>query len=154
MVSGIRIGENKRMKIYVYVDWMGGMFETPEEEYEQIKIQLELALETDKFIYKTEIPPWKLENEKVDVYIIDFGGLLPGSEDSIRSIYRELIKQIEEKPNTLFILWSHFTCEWYADVMEEVAPDLKGFNVIKRPPSKGEDYRHWEEKLRDWVGKE
>ena len=132
------------MKIFALVDFMGCMDMTPEEEYCYIREWFEDALET-KFIFKSDKYPHDLENEKVDIYVIDFGGLLPGCDSAIASVYRELLTQIGEKPNTLFILWSQFTFDWYKDMMTEVAPDLEGFNVIKKGA------KDFVERLKDWV---
>ncbi len=144
------------MIICALVDHMGCLDMTPEDEYEQIKTWMERILETKDFVFKTDVQPWDLKNQLVDVYIIDYGGVMPGCDGMIEGIYRELIKQIEEKPNTLFVLWSQFTCRWYEEMMEDVTPELKGFNVTKRmdwQTLSSISQENFEKKLRGWVEK-
>ncbi len=74
--------------------------------------------------------------------------MLPGCEDMILSHFRELVKQIQEKPNTLFIIYSVMTQGWYKEAIERYAPELKeDFNVLFFMDS---DY---EEKLKKWIEK-
>jgi len=68
--------------------------------------------------------------KKVDIYIMDLGGLGPGCEDSIMSLYRSLIDQVKNKPSCLFVIYSQFTQSWYEDAMRTYAPELKASNVI------------------------
>jgi hypothetical protein len=118
------------MKVCTFVDFMGCGDLTPEDEYLEIRKWIEnlLGIPVE---YETESHPAYLDNKPVDIFIMDFGGMLPGCEDTIRSIYRELVRQVEEKPNTLFILYSAFTEQWYKEVMQMVSPDLRdAHNVV------------------------
>ncbi len=142
------------MIICALVDHMGCLDMTPEDEYKQIKTWMERILETKDFVFKTDVHPWDIKNLPVDVYIIDYGGIMPGCDSMIEGIYRSLIEQIEDKPNTLFVLWSQFTARWYEEMMEGVTPELKGFNVTKRmdwQTLSSESIENFEKKLKSWV---
>lgn len=119
------------MKICALVDEMGTGLSTPEEEYEEIKADLcgWLELDPEKVTFRPRVYPHQLGNESVDIYVMDFGGMLPGCEDGIISHFRSLLEQIKGKPNTLFIIWSRFTQRWYEEVVAEYAPEFKVPNV-------------------------
>lgn len=131
------------IKVWALVDCMGSLGKSDEEEYQEIRSDIE-AVHGMKVAFKTGKHPWMLAQQKVDAYIIDYGGLLPGSDDGIRSTYRSLLEQIQEKPNTLFVLYSAFTQRWYLGVMEATAPELKAPNVLYRNDDDFEDkWRAW-----------
>lgn len=141
------------MKICSLVDPMGTFDITPEDEYRQIKERLQ-DIFPEKFFYSTDVFPHQLENQKVDIYIIDFGGMLPGCEDMIRSNFRELVKQIDEKQSTLFIIWSAMTVKWYEQVIYDIEPNLKQPNVICRGWDEIcnlDSPEYWENKVRKWF---
>jgi hypothetical protein len=56
--------------------------------------------------------------------IIDYGGIALGTYNTMMSTLRELIKPIQEKPNTLFIIWTETTMTHYLDIIEEDAEEL------------------------------
>lgn len=117
------------MKVYAFVDFMGTNNQTQEDEYAQIKKDMSKIIGPD-FTYKSDIFPHEIGNDPVDFYIMDYGGLLPGCDDTIRSLYRSLLEQIENKPNTLFIIWSSFTQRWYKEAIENSDYNITGFNVV------------------------
>ncbi len=80
------------MKVCALVDFMGTSLESPEEEYAQIKKEIEKCTKRKITIYKTDIFPHQLQNENTDIYVMDYGGLLPGCEDTILSNFRELVR--------------------------------------------------------------
>jgi hypothetical protein len=82
------------MKVCAFVDWMGTTRQTPEEEYAEIKQRLCDLLEVspERMLFKTDVFPYQLENESLDMYVIDFGGVMPGCEDTIVSHFRSLIE--------------------------------------------------------------
>jgi len=61
---------------------------------------------------------------------MDFGGVGPGCEDSIISLFGSLIEQIQEKPNCLFVIYSTFTQRWYENAIQKYAPELEAPNVV------------------------
>jgi hypothetical protein len=120
------------MKICALVDPFGTSQQEPEDEYAEIKNDFceILGLDPNKVTFLTDVMPHKLQGTSVDAYVIDYGGMMPGSEDLVRSIFREVINQIEDKPNTLFIIWSKFSFDWYQELIKEESPELIAPNVV------------------------
>ncbi|MCE5335228.1 MAG: hypothetical protein LLG06_11655 [Desulfobacteraceae bacterium] len=119
------------MKVCALVDFVGTSEQTPEEEYAEIKRRLceLLDISPANMTYKTEVFPHQLNNESLDLYVIDFGGVLPGCEDTIVSQFGELLNQIENKPSTLFVIWSRFTAWFYEEAIRKYHPDISAPNV-------------------------
>jgi hypothetical protein len=90
------------MKICALVDAMATYSQSQEEEYAEIKERFceELELDPKTVTFLTDVMPHTLRGISTDVYVLDYGGMLPGSEDMTRHIFRETINQIEAKPNT------------------------------------------------------
>lgn len=135
------------MKICALVDPMGTSFQEPKEEYEEIKQRFceELCLEPNEVTLVPDVMPHTLSGISTDAYVIDYGGMLSGVDDLVRSIFREFIKQVEDKPNTLFIIWSTFSFRWYKELIEDENPDLKAPNVAFALDDEG-----WE-KIKRWF---
>ena len=58
--------------------------------------------------------------EKTDVYVIDYGGMgALGAVDMVYSVLRGVLKLVQEKPNTLVVIWTSFTGRYYQGVVEE-----------------------------------
>jgi hypothetical protein len=125
---------------------MGTNNQTPEEEYVQIKKDMSKIIGPD-FIYKTDVFPQNLKNDPVDFYIIDYGGIGPGCEDTIISLYHSLLEQIENKPNTLFIIWSSFTQRWYKEAIESSDYNITNFNVVYY----GDVSEEAEQRIKNWC---
>jgi hypothetical protein len=120
------------MKICALVDVMGTSIQTQDEEYAEIKERFcaELQLDPGEVTFLTNVMPHNLQNMSTDVYVLDYGGMMPGSEDTTRYIFRETINQIENKPNTLFVIWSSFSFNWYQELIERESPELVAPNVV------------------------
>jgi hypothetical protein len=129
---------------------MGSSFQEPEEEYAEIKkiFCQELGLNPEEITFVPEVMPHKLQGMSTDIYVIDYGGMLPGSDDLIRSIFRDVIRLIEDRPNTLFVIWSQFSMNWYRELVKEESPELVAPNVIFMPHVDLED--EWE-RIRRWF---
>lgn len=57
----------------------------------------------------------------IDLCVVDFGGGCSGYGEERGSMYcRELIKAIEDRPGTLFLVWSTHSVMWYRDVMLDI----------------------------------
>jgi len=112
----------KTIHVSAMVDFMGTSQFTPEEEYENIKKEIEEAL-CCEVVMKVDVTPHKLE--RCDLYVFDYGGMLPGSEGLTNSLYRGLARKIEEMPSTVFWIWSSFTAAMYAQEMGFAYPELE-----------------------------
>lgn len=119
------------MKIGMCLDFMGCGEMTQEDEYAEIEKQFRNIL-GNKCSFIRNMYPYKLSNDLVDIYIFDFGGMLPGCQDTIDSHVRDLIQQIEDHPNTLFVIWSNFTGRMFIELLEKEATEYLGshHNII------------------------
>lgn len=124
------------MRIGMFVDWVGAT-KTQEDEYKEIE-EFVMAAIGPGHKFESNVPPHKISNH--DVYVIDFGGLSAmGSRDSYSVLVHELIRKIEDKPNTLFVIWSNFTFRAYRQEMlerlgleEESLLDVQEDGTIKK----------------------
>lgn len=115
------------------VDFAGSYDKTDDEEYAEIEEMIKLALpQNTNLDFHRNIQPYALDNQSFDVYIFDFGGLLPGCDSLMSSMLNEFSKQVENHPNTLFIIWSSFTGRMYEELLQCEVKDFMGLphNVI------------------------
>jgi hypothetical protein len=118
------------MKVLMFTDPMGSLGKTQEEEYEQLKKDLELVLGASVEA-EFNVPPWHLKNRSISLYIFDFGGMGIGCSDTVEGMLRELHKAAIEHPDTLFVIWSSFSWDRYKDLMEyELGDAAKLPNVV------------------------
>ncbi len=109
-----------KIKVLFFNDPMGSFDETPEEEAKDCKrFFKELIFEDKKFIFKSTISSMDIETEKYDILIFDFGGIGLGASDMVSSLSRQILHLIEDRSNTLFIAWTHFTNEFLKDECEK-----------------------------------
>ena len=111
------------MKIGLLADWMDA-----ERDYPFMEEQMRNIFPTARF--KRDLWPHQIPGECLDLYVIDFGGTLPGCEDTVMSHMRELVRQIEENPSVTFLIWTEMTVSWYTEAIAEENPELKAPNVI------------------------
>ena len=108
------------MKICICVDPMSSsIFDYDvDKEYEEIKKEFVERFHGIELEFETQVMPHHLDNKPLDVYVFDYGGMMPGCEDLIKSLFREFIKQAEDHPNTAFVLFSNFSERWYKEMIE------------------------------------
>ena len=87
------------------------------KEYDAIEAELTKLFPKFSLSFKRDVLPHDLANENCDLYLFDYGGMLPGCTDMIVSLYRSFIQQAEDHPNTVFLLYSSFSVHWYEDLM-------------------------------------
>ena len=114
----------------------------------------------NKFIFK-EVNPIRALQESFDVYVVDYGGLSDGwdSNVAVDNVNKSMIKLIEERPNTLFIVNTHFTYDSLAHYhYTEFKKDFPQFpNLVAHP---GYFYKEdgkvpfWFTKVKEWFGVE
>ncbi len=142
-------GGNKMIKVCALVDVMASSLETPEEEYISIQAEIQGVLGRE-VSFESDVMPHDLIGKKVDVYVIDYGGMMPGCDSLINSIFQEVIKQVADKPNTLFIIWTIMSEGWYVDLIKDESPELKDApNVLFRRLGSGNDV--YREALKQWI---
>lgn len=119
------------MRILYFADPMGVGNETFEEESAYVKRYLkEFIFGKTKFDFFSTCDSMQPSEAQYDILIFDFGGIGLGCMDLVTSLSRMILKLIENKPNTLFIAWTHFTNEYLKD---ECAKELGDYpNLICR----------------------
>jgi hypothetical protein len=123
----------KLLSVIICTDMMASFDQTWEEELASMEADLRTNLPMFDFTVKTNLYPHKLlEGEKCDIYVFDFGGMMPGCESMVVNHFRSLCKAIEDKPNTLFVIWSSFSYDvYYKDMLETEFPQLANVpNVV------------------------
>jgi hypothetical protein len=118
------------LKVIACVDFMASMGETQEEEYAQIKKEMEILFPDANIIFNTIHNPAELIDKDYDIFILDFGGLMPGCDELINYTHRDTIRQIQRYENRLFIMWSTFTWRDFHYIVEDEFPQLVTFNVV------------------------
>ena len=110
--------EGGGMRAAMYVDCMGGGELEPADEYAEIEDMIRGVLGKD-VSFERDVLPHKLREQRVDVYVFDFGGMLPGCDSLVESHFRSFIEQADEHPSTLFVVWSSFSGEMYKGFLTE-----------------------------------
>lgn len=110
------------MLIEMYVDELGSSFSTPESEYMEIENRLRRHIFGDmECRFKAGVTPSNI-SPSTCIYVIDFGALAcyrSGSEWRADYLSRELIRAIEDHPDTCFFIWSSFTVKNYQYIAVE-----------------------------------
>ena len=123
------------MKILFFNDPMGTYFgDNAEQEADYCKETLqEWVFGKKKFDFESTFNSLDLENKRYDMLIFDFGGIGIGAGGLVSSLSRQILKLIEDRPDTLFIAWTHFTNEFLKD---ECSKELGEYpNLINREDS-------------------
>jgi hypothetical protein len=110
----------KKLQVLMLTDWMASSMGSQEEEYNDIQgymtelfPEFTLTFQRDFHMHKFNGIP----DSDWDVFVMDFGGLLPGCQDMVDSIYKQLVELTYKYPKKLFILWSTFTRRLYLDAV-------------------------------------
>jgi sugar/nucleoside kinase (ribokinase family) len=119
-----------KLKVIVVNDFMGSSIASTEEEVvgilgelEENGIPVELKSHFDYF-------PEDLEIKPADIFVLDFGGLLPGADSLIVDAVRSAAEWAENHPGKLLVLWSSFTTQWYMNEAKHLFPELT--NIVCR----------------------
>jgi hypothetical protein len=121
------------MKILYFCDPIGTFTgDTADQEVKYCKKWLkDFIFENKKFQFKSTFDSMAIINERYDMLIFDFGGVgCMGASELAYSLSREILKLIEERPNTLFVAWTSFTNEYLKDECEKELGDFP--NLIYR----------------------
>lgn len=137
--------DGKIISVHALVDPMGAGDMTQDDEYADIQKQISLALNNSNVKLKGNVFPYDIG--RCDMYVFDYGGMLPGCDDMIDSLFRELLKAIVDRGDTLFVIYSTFTGEMYKNFMRAERPELDGVgNVLFWTGTEADD-----KKLKEWF---
>ena len=126
---------DEQVKVGIFVDPLGTSLQNPELEYREIEKEVRDALRGTSFIpkFKREIQPDALSSERLDIYIVDYGGIsMQGCSGLIDFYNRELIKSIEDKQGTLFIIWSSMMINYILEDRRNSGLTAEAPNLIFR----------------------
>lgn len=104
---------SKELNVCIFVDFWGCGGDTPEDEMDGIEQSLrdDFGLDLGEVI-KT-IDPTEAVEEKYDLLVFDYGGVMPGCGDLVYSIVRSVIKWADANINSAVLVWSEFTADTY-----------------------------------------
>lgn len=101
--------ENEPLLIAIVVDMMGCLCldKTPDDEIADIKERMQRLLGKRKLEFYTPGSPDLKPG--TDILVYDFGGMLPGCDDLLRSNARQIIRMCQDNPNFTALIFSSFT---------------------------------------------
>lgn len=129
------------MKVLYFSDPIGTITTTFEEEAKEVEQYLkDFIFGKKKFDFVATIDSCKPNETLYDIFIFDFGGIGLGCMDLVSSLSRMILKLIEDRPNTLFVAWTHFTNEYLKDECEQelgqfpnlICRDMNNEDIIKK----------------------
>lgn len=101
------------LTIGVYADEYSWSQSDQENDMDELIKHFESIFKGD-FRYKRGVNPVNAINEKMDLYIVDFGGVSEVDGNEFTSHSRGLKRLMEDKPNTLVLFGTNFTHNEYA----------------------------------------
>ena len=121
----------KELKVVMLVDFMASSFGTTDDEYDEIERGLRVLYPEVDLSFERGMYMHVLKKSVYDIFVFDWGGLLPGAEDLTRSIYRNLLAETRKyEKDRLYILWSSFTERYFKDAANEEFPEFIAPNVV------------------------
>ena len=136
------------MKILYFCDPIGNMNDSFKKEAREVKKYLkDFIFEECKFEFVSTIDSMKPSDSLYDILIFDFGGIGLGCMDLVSSLSRMILKLIEDRPNTLFVAWTHFTNKYLKDACIKELGDYP--NLICKDMN-NEDFIG---KIKNWINK-
>lgn len=119
----------KQIKTAIIVDFMGSGDREPEDEVREHTERFNVLLAPDSLLVHTPVTPADIE-PRTELVLYDFGGFLPGAEDTVRHNVRAMIRWAEDHSSALVIIVSGFTfTNWIGPEMEELGLTLP--NIIE-----------------------
>ena len=107
---------SKILDILYFGDPIGCGGDTFDDEALCVKRTLKgLVFDKQKFNFVSTVNSMDLIEKKYDILIFDFGGIGLGCSGLVSSLSREILKLIEDRPDTLFVAWTTFTNDYLKD---------------------------------------
>jgi len=143
----------RTIRVGIVVDFMGWSEQTPEEERDEIIELLQATTLEGANVKLVAYANWVhgVTGTPMDLFVLDYGGVLPGADDMVRSQIRTAIKWAEDHPGKLLYLYTDFTRNWYEREYDETFGGHE--NIVYRFRNDHlED--EVEAKIRQWFGLE
>lgn len=123
----------EKIKVAMLVDFMASSFGSIDDEYDEIEMYITEIFPEMKITFQRELHTHLLRKMKYDIFVFDWGGLLPGADDLTRSVYKSLLYEVREyEKDRLYIMWSSFTEMYYKNMANEEFPEFITPNVVFR----------------------
>lgn len=107
------------LRLAVIVDPMASSISTTEEEIQTIVDQLEDATGINMKLVASGQGAQVIKGKKIDVVVIDYGGMSFGSGDTVKAQVDYVYHWAEDNPSSLMIIWTPFTANFYQEVVDE-----------------------------------
>jgi len=121
----------KKLRVKMLVDFMASSFGTTDDEYDEIEQGVKRLYPEVELSFERQVFTHELKKKTYDIFVFDWGGLLPGSEDMTRSIYRTLLSETRKyEKDRLYILWSSFTDRYFREAANKEFPEFIAPNVV------------------------
>lgn len=112
------------VKIGLHVDEFATMDSSPEEEYAEIEEAIREAVPGVDITFVRDLPPHKLSQTSVSVYVFDIGGMcrVDWNGERREELSRQVNKLADDRPNTLFVPWSSMTRNYLRSAIRMLQP--------------------------------
>lgn len=133
------------VKVAIVVDIMGDNEEEIAEMMDELRARIEIDAELLVWGAAVDI----IDDPRVDLVIIDYGGMLPGCDDLVRGNFRYVAEWAENHPSKLVMIWTSFSVIIYQD---EVGGEFDHLdNIILWGASRWTSRDKVEQKIRAWY---
>ena len=98
-------------RIGIFVDIMGCGDQTAEDEVESLKQTISALFPQEEMSFVgdgTLLTPDYVLDSRLDVYLFDYGGMLPGCDGLLHDLGRSFRTAVFDCPNTLFVMLTRF----------------------------------------------
>lgn len=121
------------IRVGLHVDEYATLDSSPEEEYEELEKELKEAMPEVEFNFIRDLVPTSLPHTNVDLFLFDIGGMCRGDWNGIqRGNYCDYIyRQVQDKPNTLFVPWSCMTRQSFRTTLRQMTPEWESDLEVK-----------------------
>lgn len=130
------------LDVSILVDWMGNYDETQDEEYDRIGDEIRKCFDQPVML-KYNVMPWNVDR-LCKLYVFDFGGVLPGAEDTVNGILRSVANLANERPSLAVLIYSEITfTNFYSYMSYDITDIPKNIFHVGQ-----ED---WKKLVTDWI---
>jgi len=138
--------KRKKLLVGIFVDFMGaGVGEdeiTPVEEIKEIEDLFTGYFPKYEFLFISSTGIHELLGKQLDIFIIDYGGILPGAPGLVEGISGAVDKYVKDHPSCIVVLWSAMSVDNYEEYIgTEIKGSIEGPNVLIKGKTFWEDLK-------------
>lgn len=145
------------LRVGMLVDIMGD----EDKEYQEMEDLIARVLPEEKFQFFRDLQPYQAHEKSIDLFLFDFGGLMPGADGLLGSMVRQLREMLDKLPSCCLVFWTTFTADLiksYPVMMEVEAEEFYKLPNIAVSPMifshNSNQRRRAIQKIRAWHGLE